>query len=284
MDKKHSPAEILDMFAAIAPYFNDIIAGDVGIAVVKDGVYTAYAPADNLDLKHKVGQPASGKLTLEAMEKGKNLVKVIPADRSPAGVPYIACAYPFKENGRVVGCIATAEPLESYSKVNSIAAKLESASENMSSGLEEVSAQAVELASASQQLDTLSRDLSKIVKDTDEIVSFIRNVASQTNLLGLNAAIEAARVGEAGKGFGVVAEEVRKLAVASTDSVKNITASLTQVQTAVKGLTDMIKGIDQNVNAQSAAIQEIASESHTLKAMAQELMSATATMYQVTKD
>jgi len=62
----------------------------------------------------------------------------------------------------------------------------------------------------------------KKVKETDSILKFIRDVATQTNLLGLNAAIEATRAGEFGLGFNVVADEIRKLAVMSVDSAKKI--------------------------------------------------------------
>lgn len=54
------------------------------------------------------------------------------------------------------------------------------------------------------------------MKKTDEIIRFVQNVSKQTNLLGLNAAIESARAGEMGKGFSVVANEIRNLSTKTT--------------------------------------------------------------------
>ena len=82
-----------------------------------------------------------------------------------------------------------------------------------------------------------------------EASSVIQNIASQTNLLAMNAAIEAAHAGEAGKGFAVVADEIRKLAEESSVQGKTITDTLKKLSDDIKGLSDSSKIVEEKFNA-----------------------------------
>ncbi|MCL1818932.1 MAG: methyl-accepting chemotaxis protein, partial [Spirochaetaceae bacterium] len=102
-------------------------------------------------------------------------------------------------------------------------------------------------------LQEVAQDIQEISRESEglmEINSVMQNIASQTNLLSMNAAIEAAHAGETGKGFAVVADEIRKLAVNSSKQSKTIASVLKKI----KGSIDKITGSTGNVLEKFEAI------------------------------
>ncbi|MNC40041.1 putative sensory transducer protein YfmS [compost metagenome] len=88
------------------------------------------------------------------------------------------------------------------------------------------------------------------------MAGFIREISEQTNLLGLNAAIEAARVGQEGAGFGVVATEVRKLSVHTKEATKSIEDSLNTVQRSIRQMEKEIEAIASSSSEQAELVTE----------------------------
>lgn len=125
-----------------------------------------------------------------------------------------------------------------------------------------------------KELDTLSNDIG-------QILDVITTIAEQTNLLALNAAIEAARAGEAGKGFAVVADEVRKLAEESKDSANKITYLIKEIQANTteavgfmdKGEEEVQSGI-KLVNEAGEAFERISSSVQQVTQQIQEVSNA----------
>jgi methyl-accepting chemotaxis protein len=127
---------------------------------------------------------------------------------------------------------------------------------------------ATEAESTNAQITGLAEAAQKI----GDVVELIRNIAGQTNLLALNATIEAARAGEAGRGFSVVASEVKSLAVQTAKATEDISAQILSVQdstgsavAAIQRITERMREIDRcasavsvSVDQQKAATSEIA--------------------------
>ncbi|MDT0594825.1 methyl-accepting chemotaxis protein [Glaciecola petra] len=111
----------------------------------------------------------------------------------------------------------------------------------------------------SSELSKASDSVNKLNDDSDnvaDILNVIRSIAEQTNLLALNAAIEAARAGEQGRGFAVVADEVRTLAGRTQNSIEEITHIIEVIQTGASNVVDVIS----ESNNQSAKVMELSDE------------------------
>ncbi|WP_378955247.1 methyl-accepting chemotaxis protein [Pelosinus sp. sgz500959] len=275
---KSSGQEIIKMFTELAPYINEIFVEDVGISVIENGLYTAYVPGKSFDLGVKAGEPMKGQVCEQCITTGSRVVRMISKKESAFDIPYIACALPIKEGNKAIGCLITTQAVMNQEKVHSIAGNLAASSEEFTASMEELAASANELSTICADLGALSNELADTIQQTDEIVTFIKTISNQTNLLGLNAAIEAARVGEAGRGFGVVAEEIRKLAAVSAQSVKNINSSLKKTQDSIGNMNKKVVTIDNTVQNQEHSIQEMTKVSQELATMAGELSSVSDSM------
>ena len=190
---------------------------------------------------------------------------------------------------------------ELSSSAGEVADHARKAAESANTADEESGRSAVIVREAVNNIDALTQELRKagdqarLLQDGSDkignILGVIVAIAEQTNLLALNAAIEAARAGEAGRGFAVVADEVRTLATRTQQSTDEISSIVDSIQGAIKDVTQIIAGVEDrskttNDGALKAeqAISQIQEAVANISSMNVQIASATDEQSRVTRD
>ncbi|KAB2953468.1 hypothetical protein F9B85_06075 [Heliorestis acidaminivorans] len=251
----------VNSFNEVAPYLREALGLDIMLTVTDKEKFLYYLPGDKVDVKVKVGQDIPEKSLLnKTIQTGEKQSAEVPEE--VYGVAFKAMNVPLKdEHGNVIGCLGTGINTEQWYAVRKEILKL---SENLNENIMNISSSMKELTSTSEEVlqtelefTNAVQDIEKNLKEITKTLQFINKISSQTKMLGINASIEAARVGEAGKGFSVVAEEIRKLSEESLRTANTIKDITEKTNIVLSKITEKSTNALDSTNKQASSAQEI---------------------------
>lgn len=138
--------------------------------------------------------------------------------------------------------------------------------------VEQATAMSAHAVQAVSRTDQTMVDLATAATRIGDVTGIVSRIAGQTNLLALNATIEAARAGQAGRGFAIVAAEVKELATQTTRATEEIGRQITAIQAATGGAAEAIRDIVEQIHAMNGVTMSIAAGVEEQSATTQEIM------------
>lgn len=260
--------DLLSYALELAPFIKGLLGEEVGF-YISDLERCIYCDHGSVRLPLKAGDVfGEGSATAITLKTRQRVVRRV--GKEVYGVPYIGIAYPITEpaTGKVVGALAITSPIERQENLMKAAEKMEAQVSTIAAAITSLSATAEELAATTENLNSSAQALKNEVRKTDSIVNLIRDIAEETHMLGLNAAIEAARVGDAGRGFNVVAGEIRSLSQNTQRSAKEVMQLLQEMERFILDMTRSIEQISAAAQQQAASVQEISAAVNELGTLA----------------
>jgi hypothetical protein len=220
----------------------------------------------------KVGENFKKDTTPATVVETKKPISV-EYDSSVYGVPVLTVCYPLfsEDTGEVIATFGLVIPKVAAVNLREISKSLEDNLTAASATVEELAASASNIHSNEQELNKSISEITELSKEINDISSFIKEIADETKMLGLNAAIEAARAGDVGKGFGVVADEIRKLSDQSKSTVPKIQKLTDEIIAKVSESTEKSQNSLSSSQEQAAATEEVTSSIEEITSMAEEL-------------
>lgn len=248
--------EIIRSFNNLIPYFQYYFEDEIAFTISNTEYFLNVVDSDTIKFGLKAGcKLPRGCAADECLRARKPVSIIVP--KEVFGFRVKAIGVPVRENGEIVGSIVIAKSLKRKNEFTKLVNNVSDSLEHITKAINEINFGAQNASETNSYVQEKVGKTYSESKNTDEILKFIENISRQTNLLGLNAAIESARAGEAGKGFNVVAKEIRKLSVSSSESIKQINDTLKNIQNSVMEISNKINDSQNVLEGQVSSIQEV---------------------------
>jgi methyl-accepting chemotaxis protein len=217
--------------------------------------------------KFREDSPAS------VVAKTKKATAIEYNSSSVYGMPMLSVCHPLFESttGELVGTFSLIVPKITAANLKGMSKNLEGSLTEIASTIGELSAALSTIHENEQSLNNTIGEIADLSKKIHNTSLFITKVSEQTNMLGLNAAIEAARAGAQGRGFGVVANEIRKLSEQTKSTVPEIQKLTNEITAKVSESREKSENSLSSSQQQASAVEEIMFSVEEIASMAEKL-------------
>lgn len=266
--------EVLRMLIDTIPIYQDILQLDIAFSVSDMERYLYLSETDTMKFPFEVGtrvDEGGYEVVLNAIKvSGEPFINYVPREVTGT-VPIKAIVAPVYDQGEMVGLFSVSMSLDKDEKIERTSEGLTTSIDQIYEWIDLLTQEAQGLNNMMASIQDNISEAAQNIQEGNESIQLIKGIAKQSGFLGINAAIVSAKSGEEGRGFSVVASEMRKLAVQSTtiseqviDSLKGIEASIQNVLKnieEVRGITEKqyseIDNVRNNVKSVSERSQEL---------------------------
>ena len=254
-------SRIMEALEQVLPLVSDITGQDFQISLCSTTTALGTWKAKSFELPGAVpgltldrSNPAQANM-LNAMDSGRQSIDFIP--REVLGVPIKGIVTPIKEHGVSVGVVTCAYSMEKELNNKEAIEKLDTNLNQARDSINDIAGDAQNLAEQLNSIQAVIENVREKVNQAFRMVNTIQGNAKKSNILALNASIEAARSGDAGRGFAVVASEMGKLAQVSGDSAKDIDLTLKEIMDEVAKVTKAVTDANEAAGTQAQTTRQV---------------------------
>lgn len=262
----------LENVVSLLPIIQQLFTQDVYLSVLdSDSVVCGYAIPSGAKPILEIGKKfvdTTGAIDA-VIRSGKRRYNLLP--KEIMGESFEGYIVPIKEDNMVIGCITCTYSVGDKERLTDIVDAFNKSTSVVNEQIEEIVKEFDSLYKMIESVNSTASQVEKGVGDSEKIVKVIGNNASKSNILALNASIEAARSGEHGKGFAVVAKEMGKLATDSSSSTSEIQKQLRDVHVSIASMLESIKGTDSVAQAYNVQVKDIQENVEQMLKLAKEM-------------
>ncbi|MGN7477786.1 methyl-accepting chemotaxis protein [Solibacillus silvestris] len=264
--KLQALVDTMDLYQATFPE-------DACIVVADKEEVVGYQRGKLIDLKMTIGMKISdfqGTVT----ERALTTKSFLREEKGPEhfGFAYIATAQPIFDGAEMIGVVSAVISNEKMDSMRHLATELSSAVEEMTATNEELTSASIDVSNRLDGLVASTETMTSDIHQINQMVELVKGIASKSQILGLNASIEAARSGEHGKGFAVVAKEIQKMAQNSKESAEKIAAQLDKIRVSIEDVNGTTGQIAAFTEQFSASMNELNHAYGSVNGTAEKLM------------